>query len=151
MANDLIDRQEALKTFPPRHSKKCNMDYAIGFNKCRDTIFEQIKSLPQAEPEHARWIEDGEDMATDGVHLICSECNGQGNLTQRYCPNCGRKMDNAVTHNELQSTMISAAKAAASVAEKMSNTFSSASEVLNHIDFEKLFNEYTKNHSDNND
>lgn len=150
MANDIIDRQEALKKFPPKCPSKYNMDYAIGYNKCRDTIFEQIKSLPQAEPEHARWIESGEGMATDSVHLICSECNGQGNLTQRYCPNCGRKMDNAVTHNELQSAVIAVAKATASVAEKMSVTFSSVSDVLNHIDFDKLFKECTKNYSDDN-
>lgn len=150
MANDIIDRQEALKTFPAKCPSKYNMDYAIGYNKCRDTIFEQIKSLPQAEPEHARWIENEEESSeSKSARWSCSKCNSYGNPMMKYCSDCGSKMDNTVPHNKLQLAMSAAAKVTAEVAENLSEAFSIVSKTLNGVDMNEVFREFAEKYLDN--
>lgn len=64
-----------------------------------------IEHLPAAdvvEVVHGEWIVDrafGNDVMSGEQMVICSVC-GKGIFwgKQKYCPNCGAKMDGGITH-----------------------------------------------------
>ena len=48
---------------------------------------ERIKELEARLPKEGYWIPNSPFTGN------CSECSGNGNLKDNYCPNCGAKMD----------------------------------------------------------
>ena len=78
-------------------------DFGFG----RQNILEVINSVPIADVapvRHGRWegyshsrycgVDDfGDPIYKDGVVYYCSGCRRKTVIKERYCPNCGAKMD----------------------------------------------------------
>ena len=96
---EYIDRVEAIEWFMPYvHS---------GESIESDVIISDLKGMKAADVapvRHGRWegyshsrycgIDDfGDPIYKDGVVYYCSECRRKTVIKERYCPNCGAKMD----------------------------------------------------------
>ena len=96
------------------------IDLSDGRGLCRvimeDDFKKAIKKMPKgiitdlAPVRHGRWegyshsrycgVDDfGDPMYKDGVVYYCSECRRKTVIKERYCPNCGAKMDSEVTND----------------------------------------------------
>lgn len=87
-----------LEDFLGQEIAKCNVcGHDIELAQFRVKQEPNINSLGE-------WLEDYETFIDDSGHesypiqtgYICSECEKDGNVTWRFCPNCGTKMGNAV-------------------------------------------------------
>lgn len=63
-----------------------------------EVVKQNIKDIPSADVEpvrHGHWIND-----IGYAGWTCSECgNHEGNKTDKYCSNCGAKMDKEQKHD----------------------------------------------------
>ena len=50
-----------------------------------------IDEQPTIEPKRGRWIIAKNTGATR--YYVCSECDGVGDTTMKFCPNCGARME----------------------------------------------------------
>ena len=79
--SDLISRQAAIDAtwFEPSYTDPLNV-----LTEVRD----RLKALPSAQPERKKgwWIPNSPFTGN------CSECGGNGNLKDNYCPSCGADM-----------------------------------------------------------
>ena len=87
---DCISRQAVLDINEHYHGQMPNhINYEI---------WKEIKALPsvQPQPKTGRWIADVDrwgDIATSVNGYKCSECNTFEAYKDKYCPNCGAKME----------------------------------------------------------
>ena len=85
----LIDRQAAIdvidKIFPVDPMRN---DYTQGIACGAALATEYIKQMPSAEPKKGSW-----SLHKSGALFICSVCEQTSLRTERYCPNCGARME----------------------------------------------------------
>lgn len=93
--SDLISRQKALDEL------KYEIKYGAVIDQCGlDTAYDIIKDLPSAELERkkGRWIKHIDDLFPEESTEECSECHEMQFIwygkCDKYCPNCGAKMEN---------------------------------------------------------
>ena len=95
-ANNLIEEIREERCYNCRNFKDMKCDYC----GTADYIY-MIEDMPAADVapvRHGQWI--GRPICGNG-NCRCSECgswpnihaNLRGEITQKYCPNCGAKMD----------------------------------------------------------
>ena len=98
---EYIEKEELLRKRPFCVAGGLVNDYTEGFCDCVDEARETIKNMPAADVApvvHGRWI--GKPLCGN-ANCRCSECGGvfqihanlHGKVLQKYCPNCGAKMD----------------------------------------------------------
>lgn len=84
MSKDTIYRQDAIDTMAELQGRASSKGELIGISKA----WKRIKKLPSAEPRKGKWL-----LAGRTTHYnVCSLCNGVGDTTMKYCPNCGADM-----------------------------------------------------------
>ena len=83
---ELIKREDAIKAIVNTPS---NIADVMGNNLCLDgAVFRQneiidiLKDIPSVEKK-------GEWIPNSPYTGLCSECGGEGNLKNNFCPNCG--------------------------------------------------------------
>ena len=96
---EYIDRENAIAWFMPYVHAGESID--------ADVVISDIKGMKSADVapvRHGRWeghshsrycgTDDfGDPIYKDGVVYYCSECRRKTVIKERYCPNCGAKMD----------------------------------------------------------
>ena len=98
---DAIELAEKIKNEPSRVDKFTQYDRYDGAAWRQFEILDMIKEMPAADVApvvHGRWI--GRPLCGN-ANCRCSECrscfnihaNLGGKTMQKYCPNCGAKMD----------------------------------------------------------
>lgn len=87
---DLISRQAAIKAIDDLPN--CYNGYSDTYDKAY--IIGVLEELPTIEPKHGKWIIASE---WGGNYLLqcsaCGEADNRMDRTDRYCPNCGAKME----------------------------------------------------------
>ncbi len=96
MDNDAISRQAAIDALeePLEVSGTWTDEYAIGARAQWEKDVKVLNSLPSAE-RHGRWIMHIDDLFPEESMMECDQCHEEQPLTcdDKYCPNCGAKMD----------------------------------------------------------
>ena len=106
-ADDLIKAFEALDLMKEEYAesftnmagnRSMEIEYAKGY-------IDNAKTIDSVPVVHAHWELAHEDTAYDNV-WICSNCGEDFTQHRKpkfiYCPNCGAKMDEQVTKNEIK-------------------------------------------------
>ena len=81
--SDLINRKATINTVINMRNR-CGND----INDFYDLLIESVKVLPSAEPKKGSW-----NLHKSGALFICSVCEETSLRTERYCPNCGARME----------------------------------------------------------
>lgn len=95
---DFYYNAEQLSRFPLGFLEKENAEKNCAFFKDRSKFVEQqtgewIRRKPDAEAMRAFHMAGiGKAMGENSIFWTCSICGGWGNLSQKYCSNCGAKM-----------------------------------------------------------
>lgn len=95
-SDDTIIRQDAIDAI----CKSCSMEG--DYHKCdgypeESTWCEELvalRALPSADPKKGRWY-----LHKSGALFICSACGDTSLRTERYCPNCGSKMEGVMPND----------------------------------------------------
>lgn len=91
---DLIDR-EALGVGPANPEVFVNPAYADGWNALLK-IIKQAPVIDAAPVVHGRWLYHPDDLFPAEGKQECSRCHAEETMyicNEKYCPNCGAKMD----------------------------------------------------------
>lgn len=94
---DYIEREKALKL----------IESAETWGWSNNILYDEMKNLPAADVApvvHGKWIEvtrsvyygmdkQGNPIYRDRSVYYCSECNRKTVIKEKYCPDCGAKMD----------------------------------------------------------
>lgn len=94
MAKEYIEREMAIETLYYNADETCSAVVSD---------FEAIPAADVAEVVHGEWEgytygkyygmdKHGEPIYCDGVLYYCSECQRRSIICEKYCPNCGAKM-----------------------------------------------------------
>jgi len=98
--DDLISRQAAIDAVADLYWMD---ERLLNFKKEIDATFDKIKALPPAQPDPRRgkWIKNEgrygwhcSACGEDDIYAFAWNCDtGENELQDRYCPNCGAKME----------------------------------------------------------
>ena len=80
--SDLISRNEALALI------ESMMETYWDRKQILSIVRNNIEKLPSAEPKKGSW-----SLHKSGALFICSVCEQTSLRTERYCPNCGARME----------------------------------------------------------
>lgn len=97
--DEYIEREAAYEDF-----ERCNSENPKWTPSRVKALIARQKAADVAPVRHGRWeghshsrycgTDDfGDPIYKDGVVYYCSECRRKTVIKERYCPNCGAKMD----------------------------------------------------------
>lgn len=90
---DLISRQDAIALCDKPITPTGNGDYDNAREWERESIKDDLLSLPPAEPKHGEWIFNPKDaIESMFTKPKCSECGFESSDGGNFCPNCGSDM-----------------------------------------------------------
>lgn len=97
--DDLISRQAAIDAVADLYWMD---ERLLNFKKEIDATFDKIKALPSADPvKRGKWIKNEDRCGwhcsacgEDDLYAFAWNCDkGENEQQDRYCPNCGARMD----------------------------------------------------------
>lgn len=105
--SDLISRQAAIEALNERCESECEYSRKQRSIMCSACYLgsakEVVEEQPTIEPKHGKWewLSSTYDRRPCEMRFCCSEChhetivhsNGLSQPWEKYCPNCGARMD----------------------------------------------------------